>query len=418
MAALKKLLTYLIVVLAILAVVPLVIPYDHFKPRIEKAMHDRLQSDVAIESISFSYSPKPQLVLANITLGQHGEGTVGQATIPLTLRNLLYINHELTDIMLSTVQLRQDFAISLPSRLRPNPGHRDLQFATLKFENANVILHKGAFGPMFGNVKFKDDGTIKEINIADKDDRAEINIRPQNDKFALDFAAKNWTLPGAYEARFDQLVLRGVADQNGIDIDEVNGLIFGAAAVGQAQLSWQDGWKLSGTLETKSMQAEPLCGLVSENTRATGRLAATAKFQFAAADYENLFKQPNISANVIINDGELHNLDLIEPLKSQDPTRLRRGGQTRFDTLSGVFTTDGTTASITNINLNGGKFTTTGSLAIDANHQLSGHLNTRLSSGPIVVDAPLTVSGTLNSPELRTGGAYKPGGSSGTTQIN
>jgi hypothetical protein len=270
---------------------------------------------------------------------------------------------------------------------------------------------------MSGVVALNQDGTFKEVTVSDKDGRAELNIKPLNDKFSLEMTARNWVLPGGYDARFDQLVMRGVADRNGVVIDYISGLIFGAAAVGQATLDWQHGWKLDGTLETKGMQADPLVSLFSETTRPTGRLTANARFHYEGDGYESLFNQPHVELQFTVNDGDLHNLDLITPLKSQNPSILRRGGQTRFDSLSGSAVFDRGALNINKLVLNGGKFSATGALAVNDKRVINGHLNARLSSGTLVVSAPLTIEGKLDTPEIHSGGAFKPGGGDATTQI-
>lgn len=417
MTALKKFLIIIVLLGAALAALPLVIPYDRWTPDIERALKQRLDIDTHVGGIAFSYDPRPQLVLSGVTLGKNGEGAIGKVVIPVTLRNLMHMRSELADVTLQDAQLQQDFAVSLPARLKPSQSDKEVRFASLKLDNATVALRKGAIGPMSGLVKLNPDGTFKDITVTDKDGRGELNIKPLNEKFSLEFTGRNWTLPGGYDARFDQLVMRGLADHDGITIDYISGLIFGAAAIGQAQLTWGDGWKLSGSLETKGMQAEPLISLFSASTRATGRLTANATFQYAGEDYETLFQKPHIEMQFTLNDGDLHNFDLITPLKSQDPSMLRRGGQTRYDSFSGLAVLDNDVVTLSKLQLNGGKFTASGNVAINDKRQISGHVSARLSAGALAVSAPLAISGKLDSPEIRSGGAFKPGGEQGTTQI-
>ncbi|WP_374349446.1 hypothetical protein [Chitinimonas sp.] len=417
MSALKKWLFVLAGLIAVLAVLPLVLPYDRVLPDVEKAMTARLDIAAHVGNIGFSYSPKPQLVLEQVTLGKDGEASIGKVIIPISLSNLLQFRHSLSNVVLDSVQLKQEFAISLPGRLKPNPDGRDIRFASLRLENVNVSMKNGAIGPLSAVVTLNTDGTFKDVTISDKDGRAELNIKPKADKFALEFSAKNWVLPGNYEARFDQVTMRGMAGPEGIAIDYVNGFIFGAAAVGQAQLDWQNGWKLTGTLETKGMQVEPLIMLASANTRSTGRMAANVRFEYAGDGYETLFKQPRIEMQFLISDGNLHNFDLVTPLKSQSPSITQRGGQTRFETFSGLAILDGSALALSKLQLNGGKFSASGNLNVDDKQGLSGHINARLSAGALVVNAPLTIAGKLDAPEIRSGGAYKPGGDNGTTRI-
>ncbi|QDQ27849.1 hypothetical protein FNU76_16680 [Chitinimonas arctica] len=417
MSALKKMLIALAVVAAILAAIPLVLPYDSYKSDIEHAISARLDTPVAIGAIQFSYSPKPQVVLSGLSLGKQGEGEIDKVIVPLTLKNLINIRHELANVSLEGGNFSQAFALSLPGRLKPNAG-QDINFAMLKLSEMTIKLPNDSIGPLSGSLQFNPEGTIKVLTLSDKDERATLTIKPIGDKFELEFDASNWVMPGAYpDARFDQLRLSGIASNDGIAIDDINALIFGSAVKGNAQLSWTEGWKLTGSLQTKSIQVEPLIMLSSQVTRATGRMAANAIFDFVGDGYENLFKQRRIEMKFIVNDGNLHNFDLVTPLKSQSPSSLQRGGITRFDTLSGDFLLENDTLTLRNLALNAGKFTAAGGLNIAADQKLSGRINAKLSSGAIAVNAPLAIAGTLRAPEIRSGGAYKPGGGSGTTQI-
>lgn len=414
MSALKKVLITLAALAALIAAIPLLIPYDNYKSDLERAMSARLESKVTVGNIHFSYEPKPQLALNDVRFGD--DGNIGTVVVPVTLKNLLNFRSQLTDVSLQNASFKQAFALSLPGRLKPNPG-RDIHFASLKLIDLNVQLQHGAIGPLSGVVKLNPDGTFKEITVTDRDERAQLKAKPLDDKFELEFEARNWVLPGAYEARFEQLNMSGIADRDGILIDSINGILYGSAAIGQAQLNWNEGWKLTGSLQTRSMQVEPLIMLASPTTRATGRMAASATFAFAGDSYETLFKQPHFELKFTVNDGNLHNFDIVTPLKSQNPSVLQRGGQTRFDTLSGDYVYDNGQVALQNLALNSGKFTAGGNLAIDAARKLSGRVNAKLASGVIVINAPLSIGGTLDAPEIRSAGAYKPGGNSDTTRI-
>lgn len=418
MSALKKLLIAVAVLAALIAIAPLVIPYNKYKPAIEQAMSARLDTSVKIGAINFSYSPKPQLTLDKLTFGSSGEGDVEQVIVPIDFKNLINFRHELSNVSLDRAHFTQAFALSLPARLKPNADGQDISFASLKLNDFSIQLDRDVMGPLSGVLRFNANGTFKLVTITDKDNRANLTIKPVGDKFALDFEANNWLLPGDYpDLRFDQLVLRGLADHDGILVDDINGIIFGAATVGQGKLTWTDGWKLSGSLQTKSIQVEPLISIVSPVTRATGRMAAAANFEFVGASYADLFKHRHIDMKFTVRDGNLHNFDLVTPLKSQNPSVLQRGGQTRFDTLSGDFLLEDSNASLRNIMLNSGKFTASGNLAIGPEKKLNGKVSAKLASGSIVINAPMAVSGTLDAPELHSAGAYKPGGGESSTQI-
>lgn len=417
MDGLKKLLLILLVIGGLIGAAPLVFPYERYKPRLEAALKQRLETEVKLGEIAFSYSPVPQLTISGIDLGSKGEGSVARASIPINVKNLLKFGKELNDLQLEDARFQQAFALSLPNRLKPNPGGRDIHLASFKIRNLSIGSGDKTIGPASAVVNLKADGTFKEITFSDTTGNAELTIKPVGDKFSMALDAHNWVLPGKYPLRFEQVVMKGVADENGMLIDEINGLIFGSPALGQAQLTWGAEWKLSGNLETRAMQAEPLITTFSPITYSTGRVALATQFQYVGSGYETLFQNPSISGKFTISDGVVHNFDLVTPLKSSNPSSLQRGGQTRFDSLSGDLSYDAAGFALKNIALNSGKFTASGSISVTPDMNMSGRMSARLKSGIIMVEAPMIIDGTLEAPQIHSSGSFKPGDASGTTRV-
>ncbi|PHV10918.1 AsmA-like C-terminal region-containing protein [Chitinimonas sp. BJB300] len=417
MSALKKLLIIVLVLAAIVAAVPMLIPYDSYKSDVEQSLSGRLGTKVQIGAIAFSYSPKPEVQLRSVELGQPGENSIAKIAIPITMRNVLKFGQSLADVTMESASIKYDFALLIPERLKAPLSDDSLRISSLKITDLKIQLPKNAVGPLSGTFAFKPDGALNNITLNSADEHVKVDIKPAEGQLALSLEARNWDLPGKYPAHFDQLVLRGLADKNGLLIDEISGMLFGSVATGQAQLDWVDGWKLHGTLQTRGMQVEPLIALGSPISRATGRMTAAATFDFASDDYSTLLDQPSVEVKFSLTDGRLHNFDLITPLKSSNPSVLQRGGQTSFDTLIGTYTLDKHVVSLSGLALNSGKFTASGKMTIDDKSNLSGSLATRLASGVIVINAPLRIDGTLSAPELRSSGAAKSGSGDSTTRI-
>lgn len=411
---LKKIAITLAVLGVVVAATPMLIPYDHYKTQVEESLKSRVGIDTRIGQIRFNYEPVPTLFLEDIQFGRDNEGQIGEVRIPITWKNLFNFRTELHQVVIAQALLREDFARSLPGRLKPS-GEGGVHLATLKLERLSLKLPKSEFGPLSGRLELNQDGTFKEVTLSDTNGAVEATIKPKGAKFSIDAFARNWTLPGKYPIRIDDLTMKGEADNAGAVIDDIRGQVFGAVVTGKAQLDWQSQWKLSGTLETKSMQVEPLIMVFNDITRATGRMAAAAQFEFLGDSYDNLFNQPQIAMSFAISDGNLHNFDLVGPLKSQGPTVQRRGGQTVFETLTGILRLDNDKVLLQDVKLDSGKFKAMGNMAIAPNQDISGKVSAQLKSGALVVQSGMTIAGKLNAPELHSAGTFKPGG--GTTQI-
>ncbi len=412
MSALKKIGITVAVVAGVVAAIPLMMPLEHWRPDLESALAQRLQSPVKVAKIDFSYAPKPRVLLHGIHLGQ-GDAEIAEVAIPLTMGNLLHFRSTLNDVTVSGGKFNQAYLVSIPDRLRKSASTSGVAFGKVAFEKTTVKLAQGEVGPFGGSLHLNADGSFKDIAIVDASERATLMIRPSGEQFALTVEAKNWEVPGRYPIRLDQLIMRGMAGGNGVDFDDIQVMVYNGVVVGTAQLRWGDNWQLSGTLSTKSIQAEPFIAEFSTITRSTGRLSGVANFLFEGTGYASLMDTPKIDMKLSIADGMLHNFDLVSPLKSQSPTTQARGGQTRFDTLTTDVLLTADTVKLSNVNLNGGKFTAQGAIAINReNGKLNGNVNARLQSGPMSVASTMSVSGEVDAPVLRTGGVSKGGGMS------
>lgn len=415
MSALKTTAISLATTAGLLAALPLVLPYNKLIEPLSNTLARRLEVPVKIEQIEFNYLPAPALVVNNVTLGDSGDATINRITVPASLQNIFGFSRALNNISVEGGQFKQSFVMTVPQRLRKNAA-AIINFGKIRFSDCNVKLDKGLIGPLAGNLQLNRDGSFKEITLTDKSERAQLNLKPLGSNYIVDFQAKNWVMPGDNPIQLDSLIMRGLAGGNGADIDDLQLQVFGGVAVGTAQLRWGDVWQVAGNLSTKSMQAEPLIAHYSETTRATGRLAGVAQFSAVADSHLTLGKNPQIDLKFTISDGMLHNIDLITLLKSQSATSLTRGGQTRFDQLSGNASINSHQVRISNLHLDGGKFSANGGLVIGDKEKLSGQLSARLKSGAIEVNSQLNLSGTLDSPTISSGGASRAG-AGGTAQI-
>ncbi|MDK2123771.1 AsmA family protein [Parachitinimonas caeni] len=418
MSSLKKMLVVLVIVVVLLGLAPLVFPYNRYIAGLEKTASERLGSPVKISSIDFTYSPRPALLIEGITIGKVGEASINKIEIPINGRNILRIRNHIADMTLDGGQFDKPFLIALPAKLKPSQ-EGDIRLDTIGLRNCSVKLGPSTtVGPLQGKLKLAEDGMFKEVTVSDEKERANLTIKPLNDKFSLEFHAKTWTTPGRFQVYFDQLLVKGIADQTGVTIDDINGMLFNAVVLGSGRLDWStENWNLSGSLTGKGIAVEPFSMMFSPITHAKGRMEGTAQFLYEGTSFEDLLNTPQIDMKFTVTDGILHNLDLITPLKSQSPTTLARGGQTRFDSLSGDIKVRGQEVAMSGLALNSGKFTANGTFNVSADKKLSGRIGARLRSGPISVDASLGVSGKLDAPELNSGGASRPGANAATSLV-
>ncbi|MGL6040892.1 MAG: hypothetical protein ACRC01_06805, partial [Deefgea sp.] len=321
--------------------------------------------------------------------------------------NLLNFGQSIRDVVVRNAEFSRAFALDLPNRIKSDTSN-GVKIDRLNLERASVKLEASSVGPIDGELHFNPDGSIGDLVIRADQGRAEIQVQPATaGQFKVQFNAKGWELPFGHPVKFDFLKLMGTANSEGLQISDIRGDIYGGIVTGSAQLSWGEEWILTGQIFSKSLNVEPLITVFSPVTRSTGRMNSDVTFKYQSASYNQLFKQPQIQGRFIIQDGTLHNFDLITPLKSQSPTVLRRGGQTNFSTLAGGITINSNSIKLHSLILESGKLRSRGNVVIQ-NGKISGSAASQLAAGAVMVSNNLNITGMLSAPELRSEGSNRP----------
>ncbi len=403
----KKILIGSTILLSIAASLPLIMPYATFKNSLETKLSQMNGGKTQIAQIEFSYQPTPVFILRDVVIERPETAKIAEIIIPVTSYNVLNWGQSMRNVLIRNAVLSRSFAFDLPNRIKTDQ-HNGFKIDRLALENVSIKLDRRTVGPIDGELRFNANGNIEDLVIRGDQNRVEIQVQPtEPGQFKVQFNARNWELPLGQPVKFEFLKLIGTADADGWSISDIRADLYGGLVTGSAQLNWQSNWQLTGHIFAKNIAVEPLMRLYSPITRSTGRMNADARFKYQGATEQQLFKQAQIQGRFLIQDGTLHNFDLITPLKSQNPTTLRRGGQTSFSSLSGGIAINDNTVMLHNLILQSGKFQARGDLRI-SQQKMSGSINTQLAAGAMMANNQLSISGQLAAPELHSRGALRP----------
>ncbi|QZA77994.1 hypothetical protein K4H28_00675 [Deefgea tanakiae] len=402
----KNLLIGSAVIIGLAAALPLVFPYDAVKNQLENKLTKINGGKTTIAKIEFSYQPAPVFTLQNVVIDSPEAAQIAEVAIPVTSYNLLNYGKSIRDVTVRNATFSRAFALDLPNRVKSDTS--GVKIDRLNLEQASVKLESNTVGPIDGELLFNPDGSIGDLVIRADQGRAEIQVQPASaGQFKVQFNARGWELPFGHPVKFDFLKLMGTANADGLLISDIRGDIYGGIVTGSAQLAWGQEWILTGQIFSKTINVEPLITVFSPITRSTGRMNSDVTFKYQSPTYNQLFKQPQIQGRFIIQDGTLHNFDLITPLKSQSPTVLRRGGQTNFSTLAGGITINTNSIKLHSLILESGKLRTRANVVIQEG-KISGSAASQLAAGAVIVSNNLNITGLLSAPELRSEGSNRP----------
>jgi hypothetical protein len=170
---------------------------------------------------------------------------------------------------------------------------------------------------------------------------------------------------------------------------------------------------LSGQLQTRDVEvaaltapqptataraAQPLSGRLEASTRLSVRTRAPSAFLDAL----------QTQSTFTVEKAVLHGVDLVKAVKS---VGISRGGDTRFDTMSGQVSTHGSLIELSNLSARSGALSATGQVSVAESRDLSGRISVELGGA---VGVPLVVGGTVDEPEVHLTSGAKIGAAVGT----
>jgi uncharacterized protein involved in outer membrane biogenesis len=215
---------------------------------------------------------------------------------------------------------------------------------------------------------------------------------------------------------FTELVVKGVATLNDANFSEIRGKLYGGTFTGKATAAWQKGMQVKGSAEVDQVEIKPVLQALGKPPKLSGKLTARpVAFSSSAAKAELLADALRLETPFDVQNGVLHGTDIKKAATAIISREGGKGGETRFDKLSGHLALDHGTRRITQINVVSGSLAADGNVTISPKDELSGRITTNLKTGSVTAaTVPLNVSGTLDSPMLLPTGGTMAGAAVGT----
>ena len=419
MEKIKKPLIILIIFLAIIAALPVIVPLQLFSGDLTRLLQRITHSNIQLQQLGFEYSPRPALVLQDITIdGDPAIGHIEFIRVPISGYNLFHWGSELRGITVEGGHFSPAWAMQLPQKLRPQGGESLLHFSELHLLRTSIVRNNSEVGPVDGVLKFDSGSNLAGLTVTDAAGRVTVEILPQGSDFAMSLTASGWDMPLAYPVHFDNLYMKGIANQAGLQVTEIHGELYSGVVSGTAHVEWADGWKLAGSLHASSVQAEPLTKLLNPTTYVSGRMEGDGNFAYAGDGYQTLLANPQLDGAFLIKEGAIHNFDLVAPLKSSVPVVYARGGITRFEAMTGKIALQNGVVQISETKVDAGKFTAAGNMKIEVGNKLSGMAQAKLQAGVISASSQIRIGGKIDAPVFSTGGAWRQGHSDALDQAD
>ncbi len=412
----KRLVAVIAVTVLLLAIVPLFVSLDDYRPQIERMASEKLKQPVRVKNLRLAGLPLPHVVAEGIEIGK-SDIKIGRIAVTPDLVSMLTDTKVIRSIEISGLTLNQHALNRIPlwtkTDHKARPSGLTVRLQSVRLDNALLQLQKASFGPFDARVAIAADGAPEKADISTRDGKLRLTITPSGGNFALDLQAKGWRPPLGPPLLFDELAIKGIATLNGADLPDVRAKLYSGTVTGKTTIGWQKGLQLKGSYAVNAVELRDLVPLFSPETRLSGRLTAKPVFSASAPKPEMLKNVLKLETPFDIRDGVLQGIDLKKAatnLISRDSS-----GETRFDTLSGHFAMNRGTRRITRLQVASGSLAADGHVTIATNQALTGRINAQVKAGTVAAaTVPLNVSGTLDSPLVLPTGASMAGAAVGT----
>lgn len=412
------------VLLLALAVVPFFISLDDYIPAIEKEVSARIREPVKISGLRAVGLPLPHVTVSGITVGKAEDIKVGKVTVTPDLWSLLDATKVIKSIEIDGLVLTQEAIGKIPAWMPADAKTGApvqppaIRLEVIKLGDAVIKLEKVTFGPFDARLSLSSDGNLKSVSIATRDGTLKAAVKPQQSSYLIDAGAKGWKLPLGSGLRFDELAVKGMATAKGASFSDMRATLYGGTVDARMVLGWEKGVQVKGSATVTSVEIGSLLKALGKPQSMSGRLNARPVFSGQAADAEQLADALRLDAPFDVQNGVLHGVDIRKAATSLIGKEAGKGGETRFDKLSGHLSMTGGTRRLTRLDIVSGSLSADGNVTISPRDELSGRINTNVKATSVAaVAVPLNVSGTLDSPLLYPTGGTVAGAAAGTAVL-
>ena len=401
-------------VLLLALVLPYLLPLNRYLPQIQKIASDKLGEPVEIAELRLALLPLPSVTLKGITLGKSPMTPIGAVTVRPDLGSLLSDVKVLRAVEIEGVTLNQALIdIITVLATRPSAGPQTILVKRIKLSAIQLDLDALQWGPLRADITLDDRG-VSALVAGSEDKHFNLSLIPsEKGGQLLKIEAKNWHLPLKPALKFDTFTAQGWLKEHELNLSEINASLYGGTLKATLKANWKQGWKVKGEAQVSQVELKEIVALLTTENRLNGKLNANGGYSMNAKEARQLAENLRGHFKFDVRHGVLHGLDL-ERAVTTLAMQGTRGGQTRFDDLSGSLAITGKRYQISQIKVISGVLSADGNVDIAPSKKLTGRVNVAMRGTASLIEVPLEVSGTLNDPVLFPNRAALAGAAAGT----
>ena len=358
---------------------------------VERVVATTIDEPVSIRKMHASLWPMPHLVLEEVSFGHAADISARTVHVYPALLTLLKERKKIRALEIGGFSINQEALGLLPRWLASSAKQQAFQVEAITFQDATIKGSQIIIPAFDADIVLIDSNAFNNATLTA--DGIQVNISPKNNTHTVEIRAHDWAPPTNPALRLEQLSAKGTVTANQIDLQQIEGRLFGGTLRGELTVDWASPWKAEGRVVLAKINLSEATPAISEHTRLQGKLHATVNINAQADALSDLRDNANVQASFEAEQGEIGGMDLARAAAG----RGQVSGATRYEELSGHLTLKNGRYSLTQLVLMAGTLKAHGDLSVSPQQELTGRIQTRLDLGARKLQNQVTLGGTVNN---------------------
>ena len=374
-------------------------PWGRHLPDIERNASAALQQPVKVGDIGFSFLPRPHIAMHSIAVGQGGGLSIASVHAVPDFLTLLGDHKAFSEVSLQGVAVKDT---ELGRLAKAASGSLPVRIGRIVIEGLSLGAGDAELDGISGEVNMSASGAMETIRLQDREGTLKVDLRPQGEAFRLVASGSNWKPAFLPEMVFQSVDAQGELGAGRLDLGKLEIRAYDGVLAGKASLSWAGESAFAGDFEAKHMRPAKLLAALGSPLAADGELSAQLKLSARAGSLGKLKEELRTEGRFELKRGYVMGFDLGEAVRNagREPTR---GGETKFEQLTGTILVEGKETRLGNLRLASGLMSAAGNIGISRDEQFSGTMNVDLKSSAATLRVTLAVGGTGKFGTLTSG---------------
>lgn len=380
--------------IATLAGVLLVYPYERFKPAIETSLAQYLDASVRVEGVGVTLFPMPQLKLTGVHIGNPSDSSIAEIRISSPLSLLGSRPFQISRVDVTGAALSANRLVAMPLFKSGAAGNSIAIIRKIHLDHSQLVLSDNlAFAEIYGEILFKADGVVEKATFETNDRSLLVDVQPSPLGVAMNIEGRAWK-PSGTTISFASLQAKGVLQKDRLLVQNLDTTFLGGILKGNWLLDWSNGLAMAGDGTLSRIDGRKLAAALVPSLKIEGDMSGSVRVRSTGRDWNSLWANSEATMNTEITRGVLYGVDLGEAARRNGVSDVRAGA-TKFDRLRSNITITPKQVAGRDVRMDAGMVTAVGQFVSSREGLVEGNMAVTLQTSVSTVHAPVRVFGTL-----------------------